>query len=114
MAADYVTGVLVAAVFRKSRKTASGALSSKAGFTGLLKKGVTLLIVMVAHGVEQAAGVPYIREAAVFAFMANEIVSLIENAGLMGIPVPSVVTKAIDLLKNRANEAADKDGEDAR
>jgi len=104
MAADYVTGVIVAAVFQRSRKTESGALSSKAGFTGLLKKGVTLLIVMVAFRVEQSAGVPYIREAAIFAFMANEVVSLIENAGLMGVPVPAVVTKAIDLLKNRANE----------
>lgn len=102
MGIDYITGLTVAGVFRKSEKTENGALESRAGWKGLCRKGVTLLVVLVACRLDLVMGSSFIRDAVVIAFIANETISIIENAGLMGIPIPAVITKAIEVLKNRA------------
>lgn len=102
MGIDYVTGLIVAGVFHNSEKTKNGALESRAGWKGLCRKGVTLLIVLVACRLDLVMGSSFIRDAVVIAFIANETISIIENAGLMGIPVPAVITKAIEVLKNKA------------
>ena len=102
MGIDYVTGLTVAGVFHKSEKTENGALESRAGWKGLCRKGVTLLVVLVACRLDLVMGSSFIRDAVVIAFIANETISIIENAGLMGIPIPAVITKAIEVLKNRA------------
>jgi len=107
MAVDYVTGLIVAGVFKKSDKTESGALESRAGWKGLFRKGVTLSIVLVATQLDKMTGTEIIRDAVVIGYIANEYVSIIENAGLMGVPIPSAIARAIDLLKNR--EGADND-----
>lgn len=104
MAVDYITGLIVAAVFKRSQKTDTGALSSKVGFVGLCKKGVMMLVVLVAHRLDLLIGTDYIRTATVIGFCCSELVSIIENAGLMGIPLPEVITKAIDILKNRSDK----------
>lgn len=101
MAADYITGLVVAGVFKKSGKSDSGALSSQAGWKGLAKKGVTLLIVAVACQLDKMTGHEFIRNATIIGFMANEVISIVENAGLMGIPIPGVITKAIEILKSK-------------
>ena len=101
MIVDYITGLIVAAVFKRSRKTDTGALSSKVGFVGLCKKGVMMLIVLIAHRLDLMIGTEYIRTATVIGFCCSELVSIIENAGLMGIPLPEVIIKAIDILKNK-------------
>lgn len=100
MAVDYITGWIVAGVFKNSEKSESGGLSSSAGFKGLAKKGVMLLFVLVAYRLDLTVGSTYIRDAVIIAFIANEVISITENAGLMGIPIPSVIIKAIDVLKN--------------
>lgn len=104
MGIDYLTGILVAAVFHKSSKSETGALKSGAGWRGLCKKGVTLLIVLVAYRLDVIVGSTYIKDATVIVFVANETLSIIENAGLMGVPIPKVVTKAIDLLNQKGEE----------
>lgn len=109
MGIDYVTGLLVAGVFRKSEKTANGALESRAGWKGLCRKGGTLLIVLVACRLDLVTGSTFIRDAVVLAFTANETISIVENAGLMGVPVPQVVVHAIEVLKKKAEQ----DGKDA-
>lgn len=101
MGVDYVTGLIVAGIFKKSKKSESGALESRAGFKGLCRKGVVLLIVLVAVRLDIIMHTTYIRDAVVIAFVANEGISIIENAGLMGVPIPSVVKKAIDVLKEK-------------
>lgn len=103
MAVDYITGLIVAGVFHRSQKSASGALESRAGFKGLCRKGAVLLIVLVAYRLDIVIGTDYIRNAVIIAFLANETISIIENAGLMGVPVPAVVTKAIDILKEKGD-----------
>lgn len=104
MAVDYITGLVVAGVFHNSGKTASGALESRAGWKGLIRKGMTLLIVLVACRLDMLIGVNYIRDAAVIAFCANETISIVENAGLMGVPIPNVIIGAIEVLKKRGEE----------
>lgn len=101
MGVDYITGLVVAGVFGASTKSANGALESRAGWKGLCRKGVTLLVVLVATRLDLVMGSNFIRDSVVIAFVANETISIIENAGLMGVPIPGVITKAIDVLKGR-------------
>lgn len=102
MLIDYVTGLIVAGVFHNSKKTDSGALESRAGFKGLFRKGMILLLVLVGYRLDIAIGTSYIRDAICIAFIANETISIIENAGLMGIKIPTVLENAIDILKKKA------------
>lgn len=102
MAIDYISGLIVAGVFHTSEKTENGTLESMAGWKGLCRKGVTLLVVLVSCRLDLVMGSNFIRDAVVIAFIANETISIIENAGLMGIPIPSVIIRAIEVLKNKA------------
>lgn len=104
MVIDYVSGLIVAGVFHTSKKTESGTLESRAGWKGLCRKGVTLLFVLVAHRLDMAIGVDYIRNAVIIGFMANELISIVENAGLMGIPLPKVIQNAIDILTEKSEK----------
>ncbi|MCM1297652.1 MAG: phage holin family protein [Muribaculaceae bacterium] len=104
MAADYITGLIVAGVFHTSDKTENGALASNEGWKGLCRKGVTLLIVLVACRLDLMIDSNFIRDAVVIAFVVNETISIIENAGLMGVPIPTVVTEAIEVLRKKAGD----------
>ncbi len=105
MAIDYITGLLVAGVFHKSKKSEGGALESNTGWKGLCKKGVSLLIVLVACRLDIIIGSNFIRDAVVIAFIANETISIVENAGLMGVGIPEPILSAIDVLKNKSDSA---------
>lgn len=107
MAVDYITGLIVAGIFHKSPKTNSGALESRTGWQGLCRKCVTLLLVLIAHRLDLTIGVDYMRDAVIIGFVANELISITENAGLMGAPLPPVLIKAIDIL-NQRNESDQK------
>lgn len=104
MAIDYISGLVVAGVFHKSKKSQTGTLESKAGWKGLCRKCMTLLFVLIAHQLDVVIGSNYIRDAVVIAFIANETISIVENAGLMGVPLPAVITKAIDILTSKSNK----------
>lgn len=101
MAIDYVTGLIVAGVFRASDKSETGALNSVACWQGLLKKGMTLIIVLVAARLDIVLGTALVRDAVVIAYVVNETISIIENAGLMGLPVPDVIMSAIEQLQGK-------------
>lgn len=107
MGIDYVTGLIVAGVFHNSGKTESGALESRAGWKGLCRKGMTLLIVLIACRLDLIMNTNFVRDAVVIGYIANETISIVENAGLMGLPIPSAITKAIEVLTKK-NE---KEGE---
>lgn len=104
MAIDYITGLVVAGVFHNSPKSETGALESNAGLKGLFRKAAMLLFVLVGHRLDLAVGTTYIRDAVCIAFIANEVLSLVENAGLMGVPIPDVITNAIDVLNQKKEE----------
>ena len=104
MAIDYATGLIVAGVFHKSTKTDTGALKSEAGWKGLCKKGMTLVVVLIACRLDILLEINYIRDAVCIAYIANELISITENAGLMGVPVPKPIIDAIDILKKKKDK----------
>lgn len=110
MGIDYLTGLIVAGVFHASPKTENGALESRAGWKGLCRKGMTLLIVLIACRLDLIAatmlgtGPHFVRDAVNIAYIVNEVISIIENAGLMGMPIPKVFVRAIEILRKRAEE----------
>lgn len=114
MGFDYISGMILAAVFKKSGKSESGALSSKAGWIGLMRKGMTLMVVIMAHCFDLLIGQgTFVRDGAVIAFVVNEAVSILENLGKMGVWIPPVIQKAIEILKDKSEpDQGEKDGTD--
>jgi len=102
MLVDYVTGLIVAGVFHKSSKTENGAISSRAGWRGLCRKAMTLIIVLITAQLDKLIGSEFIRDAVVIAYTVNETISILENAGLMGVPIPSVITRAVEILQKQS------------
>lgn len=98
MILDYITG-LIKAIYNKE-------LSSEIGFKGLLKKVLILVVVAVAVITEQHLGIPAVREIVIMFFAVNEAISILENASLMGLPIPEKLKEA--LLQLRKNDEEEK------
>ena len=109
MAIDYITGIVVGGVFRNSPKTKTGALESKAGLKGLFRKGGMLLTVLVACRLDLLIGYHFIRDTVVIALVSNESLSIIENLGLMGVPVPAPILTAFEVLKNKTDRSGGRE-----
>ena len=105
MGVDYISGLILAGVFHASPKSEDGTLESYAGWKGLVRKGMTLLIVLIGARLDLMLGVNYIRDAMVIAFCVNELLSIIENMGLMGVPMPEILTNAIEMLKSKSEKS---------
>jgi toxin secretion/phage lysis holin len=101
MVVDYLTGFALSAIFKKSIKTETGGLSSKIGFQGLVKKCLILVFLLIAYRLDLLLNVNYIRDGVCYGFIVNELLSIIENCGLMGFTVPSIISNAIDVLKSK-------------
>lgn len=104
MVVDYITGVLVAAVWHRSNKSATGALESRAGFKGIVKKCMILLLVWIGVLLDDALGETYIRTAVILFFIGNEGLSLLENLGLMGVPFPEFLKRALEALREQGDK----------
>lgn len=104
MAADYLTGILVAAVFKQSPKSAGGALESRAGFKGLVRKGVILLLVWISALLDNVTGADDVRTAVCLFFIANEGLSILENTAIMGVPYPSFVKNMLEAVKEKGED----------
>lgn len=109
MTLDYVTGIITGAM-GVSNKTEGGKLSSKAAFAGLIKKGVILLVVLLAVlidlAVANSAGVTFnaVTGATCLWFIASEGVSVLENAAELGVPIPGILRKALEILKTGSED----------
>ena len=101
MGVDYISGLAVAGIFHNSKKTDSGALESHAGWKGLCRKFMVFLYVLIAYRLDLIIGTNYLRDAVIISFLVNELISITENAGLMGVPFPDTLTKAIDVLQSK-------------
>ncbi|MBE6926051.1 MAG: phage holin family protein [Ruminococcaceae bacterium] len=101
VAIDLMSGIALALLFHKSKKTPTGCYSSAYGFKGLCKKAMLLAVVAVGHQMDLVLSVDYIRTALCVGFLSNELISIAENAGLMGIPLPRVLTQALDALHSK-------------
>lgn len=101
MVADYLTGVLIAAFWKCSSKSKSGTLNSRAGFKGLCRKGIMLLLVWIGVLLDNVMGSTYIRMTVILFFIGNEGLSLLENVGLMGVPYPEALKRALESLQEK-------------
>lgn len=102
MSLDYVTGLIVAGVFKHSPKSDTGALESRACLKGLFRKGGMLVLVLIGYAVDDVLGTQYIMDGVIYALMVNELLSLLENLGLMGVEYPDVLANALELLRHKA------------
>ena len=109
MAADYITGLVVAGVFHNSGKTQTGALESRAGFKGLVRKCAILLLVFLAALLDAYTGHSFVRPAVCMFFVANEGLSILENIGLMGVPYPAFLENMLEALKKQGNDGNGKE-----
>ncbi len=111
MGIDFATGFITAGM-GKSKHSDSGGLSSKAGWFGLAKKVCTLMLIVVAVRIDVLLGTTYIRDAVCISFCLNELLSIVENTSLMGVPFPAPIKKAIDVLQTKVGRTDDKVNEE--
>lgn len=104
MIIDLIVGFTVSAVWHKSSKTKSGKVSSKVMFKGIVKKILTLVLVVVAYQIDILLGYDVIRHVAIIAFIVQEIISIIENVAITGIKAPDIITKALDVLERSVKD----------
>ncbi|KJB84741.1 holin [Paenibacillus sp. E194] len=104
---DYVTGVMASGV--------EGKLLSRIGLVGIARKVFIFLIIALAHQIDTAFNSKdMIRDATTYFYMANEVLSILENAGRLGVPIPNVLKKAILVLKDKSNDGDDSQKGDKR
>ena len=101
MSVDYISGSLVALVFHNSRKSETGCYNSAYGLKGLCKKCLMLLFVVAAVQADRLLGADYVRDTVCIGFCVNEILSIVENLGLAGVPMPQAVVDALEQLQKR-------------
>lgn len=103
MIIDTLTALAVSAM-GKSPKSDKGSLSSSEFVNGCFKKIFSLIFIIVAHRIDLLTGNEYFKTSVSIGFILNEILSIIENAGLAGVKWPPAVTKMIDVLKKESEE----------
>lgn len=96
MIIDYLSGVMCAVINKK--------LSSKIGFKGIFKKIMIILLVGITNLLGQATGIDGLRYIVISFYLANEGISIIENASILGLPVPKKVKDVLEQLKETASE----------
>lgn len=106
MLLDYITGLIVAGVFHKSPKSEGGALDSKAAFKGLVKKALIIIIVVAFHQADKLTGKSFFRDGACWAFFIAELISVVENVGLV-YPLPTFIMKALDWFRDKGDHLGD-------
>jgi len=101
VAADYISGIAAAAY--------QGKLSSSVGLKGIAKKVFIFIVVALGHVVDQTLGNTntLIRDAVIYFYLANELLSILENGGKLGAPIPPVITQAIEVLKGKSGSKGD-------
>lgn len=104
MVIDYMLGMTIAGVFHRSPKSCNGGLNSNVGFLGLFKKITGILFVVIAVEMQKVTGIPGVREGVILALTVNELISIIEHAGVMNLPVPKVLSDMVDVLRNKGVE----------
>lgn len=122
MTIDFVTGLICAAM-GKSQKTENGYISSNQAFVGLMKKALIMLVVLLAALLDKAvsagAGITFdaVMGATCLWFIASEGLSILENVALMGVPVPKILLKLLEIMREKGNvpeerKEAEQNGEE--
>ena len=110
MTVDYISGLIVAACHR-SPNTEGGGLSSEAGFIGLAKKGFILILILLATVLDELIGngTSVFQSSLTLYSIANEGLSILENAGLMGVKYPEKLRKALEAMREKEGKPPDED-----
>ena len=106
MVSDWIIGVLVTLVFKSSSKTEDGKLSSKVMFTGLIKKGFMLTMVLISHNLDLLLGMEIIRIGVCYYIIAMELTSLMESWSISGLPHPKLFDKILEVLNEKSESNA--------
>lgn len=109
MAIDYLTGIICALIWKKSPKSENGAFESKASIKGLFRKALILVIVFIGVTLDKYSNTNFIRDGIIMFFVANDGLSIVENLGLMGVPLPQFLKNMFEVLKNSADNSAEKE-----
>lgn len=110
MIIDLIVGFLISAIWQKSTKTDSGKLSSRVMFKGIVKKFLTLVIVVIAYQLDILFAINVIRHIVIIAFIVEEILSITENIAITGIKIPAIITKALDVLEKEVKNGFSNSG----
>lgn len=98
---DYLSGMAAAGK--------EGKLNSETGMWGIAKKVAIFAVVAIAHLVDTAMGDAHLfRDAAIFFYLANELLSVTENLGRIGVPIPTVIQKAVEVLRGKGGQDESK------
>ncbi|HHU59431.1 TPA: phage holin family protein [bacterium] len=108
MVLDFLSGLILAIVFKNSKKTDNGKLSSSAGIIGLSKKILILFLVALSTQLDIVLETSFIRDGTVIGFISMEGISIIENASLAGLPIPKVIKNALEIISKKEKDK-DKD-----
>ncbi len=103
MICDFIIG-LSCAFFNKSHKTKNGGINSNTCFKGLLKKFIMLIVVALSYHIDVILQTDYIQQVVVVGFICNELLSITENCGALGIPLPQKLINAIEILKGESED----------
>ena len=104
IAIDYLTGILCALVWKKSPKSESGAFESEASLKGLIRKCAVLILVYIGALLDELTEQTIVRTAVIIFFIANDGFSIIENLGIMGVPMPEAIKNAFELLQMKKED----------
>lgn len=109
MATDYISGCIVAAC-GKSPKSENGGLSSKVGFVGIAKKAFIMILILLATMLDRAVGngTMVFQSSLVLYYIANEGLSILENAALLGVRFPEKLKKALETLREQEEDPPDE------
>lgn len=109
MLIDYITGIVVAGVFKKSKKSQGGAIESRVGFKGLCRKGSILLVILVGAQLDNLIGSEFIKNVVTVCYLSNEIISINENISLMGLDTVPIIELVAKMLKKNSNQITNED-----
>lgn len=102
--ADYITGVIASSM--------EGKLNSKTGMKGIAKKVFIFMFIAAAHLVDTVLGDLHLfRDATIFFYLANELLSIIENGGRIGVDIPPALLKSVEVLKGKSDIEEGEDNE---
>ena len=105
---DYITGILCG-LMGKSQKTETGGISSKEAFSGLLRKALIILVVLLAalldKAVSMGTGATFeaVAGATCLWFIASEGFSILENVATMGVPIPKILKQALEIFRSKGD-----------
>ncbi|WP_052452955.1 phage holin family protein [Paenibacillus polymyxa] len=105
---DYVTGLFAAGA--EGKKGTGPGLKSKIGLIGIARKVFIFAMVAVSHLIDGVLGDSHLfRDAVVYFYMANELLSILENGGRLGAPIPPVIRQAVEVLKSKGGKEGEKE-----